>query len=138
MNRTRRFLSRLLRSGSSLLPVQIGHRDGRPYPRDESLLKLLAAIHSYAGCEVRELAGIVDMGLEDLKDALAAAAAEGLVNIREAGLTLFTLLRPRAHVYLTPRGQTYLIEHGSQTTYSVRSDIEPDNGGITPPEGIRL
>ena len=112
--------------------------DGRPYPTDENLLELLAGIGSCAGCEIRELSTVVDMGLEDLKDALAAAAAEDLVDIREAKLTLLTLFRPRAHVYLAQKGHAYLLEQGPQTTYSIRPEMQSSSGGITPPEGISL
>lgn len=134
----KRFLSRLCRLVRSSTQGEASHHTGRPYPTDENLLELLAGIGSCAGCEIRELSGVVDMSLEDLKDALAAAAAEDLVDIWEAKLTLLTLFRPQVYVYLAQKGHAYLLEQGPQTTYSIRTDIEPSNGGIAPPEGISL
>ena len=138
MNLAGRLVSVLRWSDGSAGQAQVSRPARCPYPTDQSLLELLAAVEFCAGCEVRELSGIVDMGLEDLKDTLAAAAAEDLVHIRETGRSIQTFFRRRAYVVLAPKGQNYLLEQGAQTTYSVRPNPNTGDGGITPPEGIRL
>lgn len=117
-----------MRGGRSLLAAlesylqcsrQVSRKDlpSQRYPTDEQVEKVLLAVAEREGCEVAELSALAPLEEEDLKDAVAAARLEGLVEIREiprGWLACLPFGRRRARIHLTSKGEAYLLTKGGR------------------------
>lgn len=98
---------------------QVSRKDlpSQRYPTDEQVERVLLAVAEREGCEVAELSALAPLEEEDLKDAVAAARLEGLVEIREiprGWLACLPFGRRRARIHLTSKGEAYLLTKGGR------------------------
>lgn len=139
MSGVRRLLARLARN--TRRPSTAAGEDAKSqhYPTDEQVEKILLAVGSQGKCEVPALESLVKLPEEDLKNAVAAASLEGLIEIHDISggwlsyLSYLPCVRRRGLLRLSAKGEAYLVARKrDQIAGTTAGDEVPPTGGIAP------
>ena len=104
-----RFLDYLMGMFGEMGPPDSGRYT---YPTSSQIDKIMLAVYATNGCKIADLYNLVELPDEQLKDGVAAAQIEGLVEIRELPRTLIRRLMnrvPEASIRLTAQGLAYVL-----------------------------